>query len=294
MVVYCRVKICKHKSKDKCTLHRFPKNNNNLCKEWVRLTGNEDLLHKHLEDLNNERICSCHFTSEDYTPGKKLKLGSVPTIFFENTPPIDDEKVEKFFLTSNRLATTASVKPLVDISNPKAITHKQPQMIRIVQNVNEIEQPSGHIEQFTTVENREFTVCPMLEDVNQTSQRIIHHKRKVSESGSGTSEESTDTSVSNKRYRTSAFLNGKPIKFENLCEQPDDNSNLSYVKSGKIVDFESESLQNLTQHDEYVEVTNITKIVNKFEQLCKSLEPTQLKGLSYKIDLLANYYWQKN
>ncbi|KAH0536306.1 hypothetical protein KQX54_000199 [Cotesia glomerata] len=126
MVVYCRVKICKHKSKDKCPLHRFPK-----------------------------------------------------------------------------IIIISSVKPLVDISNPKAITHKQPQMIRIVQNVNEIEQPSGHIEQFTTVENREFTVCPMLEDVNQASQRIIHHKRKVSESGSGTSEESTGTSVSNKRYRTS-------------------------------------------------------------------------------------------
>lgn len=78
--------------------------------------------------------------------------------------------------------------------------------------------------------------------------------------------------------------------FDNLCEQPDGNSNLLYVKSEKIVDFESESVQNLTQHDEYIEVTNITKIVNKFEQLCKSLEPTQLKGLSYKIDLSANYY----
>lgn len=76
----------------------------------------------------------------------------------------------------------ASIKPLLGISNPKAITHKQPQMIRIVQNVNDIEQTSRHIEQFTTVKDRELTVCPMLEDVNQTSQRIIHHKRKVSES----------------------------------------------------------------------------------------------------------------
>ena len=90
--IACSVRGCGNTSRqrDKCRsfFHTFPVKDKELCAEWVRRCRNLTI-----GNMHNARVCSDHFTPEDYLRDlkhellnlplrKKLKPDAVPSIFF--------------------------------------------------------------------------------------------------------------------------------------------------------------------------------------------------------------------
>ena len=58
--------------------HRFPLNNEELCKKWIVATKRDNVV-----PTMASYICSKHFTTDDYrfSDSKKVKEGSIPSVF---------------------------------------------------------------------------------------------------------------------------------------------------------------------------------------------------------------------
>ncbi|XP_057337934.1 uncharacterized protein LOC130676011 [Microplitis mediator] len=113
----CSVHNCTHSRKnDVCILHRFT-SNEKICKEWVRLLGDEDLLGLTPQMLYQKRtVCGCHFTDDDYVSfkRKKLKSDAVPSIFATEIIPLNDEQMKSFMPQNNVVESSIAVRVSVD------------------------------------------------------------------------------------------------------------------------------------------------------------------------------------
>ncbi|KAK3917404.1 ATP-dependent DNA helicase RRM3 [Frankliniella fusca] len=79
----CCFKACLLSSCSKGTLHSFPKGEENLtrCKEWIKNSGNSELLAASRDCLSRKFVCGSHFANDSYVNRKigRLKRDAVPT-----------------------------------------------------------------------------------------------------------------------------------------------------------------------------------------------------------------------
>lgn len=67
------------------------------CREWVKIVGDQDLVHLPIEKLCTVRfICGDHFEKRDFNKkGNRLKKGAVPKLKLTR-PPLSDEVLHEF------------------------------------------------------------------------------------------------------------------------------------------------------------------------------------------------------
>ncbi|CAH0696612.1 unnamed protein product [Spodoptera exigua] len=67
-----------------------------LCREWLRVVGNEELVHLPIEKLHEQRnVCAIHFAKKDFNKkGNRLKRNAVPTLNLKVLPLTDAQLAE--------------------------------------------------------------------------------------------------------------------------------------------------------------------------------------------------------
>ncbi|XP_044580292.1 uncharacterized protein LOC123262208 isoform X3 [Cotesia glomerata] len=110
----CWARDCGHRTDSHdCVFSTFPRNPER-CKEWSKAVGVKDFVGLPIIKLSTLRfICSCHFKTDDYRlikNGKRLLEHAIPSVFTENTIPLNELDLTKFAPTVSTVISTCRVQ----------------------------------------------------------------------------------------------------------------------------------------------------------------------------------------
>lgn len=87
----CGIKTCRIGVNKRVFMAKFPLDEER-CKQWVKVTGKEDLVYVPIEKLHQLKyVCEKHFRSKDFKKKKtQLKKTAIPSMEISSTPLSDD------------------------------------------------------------------------------------------------------------------------------------------------------------------------------------------------------------
>ncbi|XP_067203891.1 probable serine/threonine-protein kinase DDB_G0283337 isoform X1 [Linepithema humile] len=192
--VVCSVKGCKSSWKKhlRITFHRFPSSNEKYFHYWIATAGREDLV-----SFLNARICSLHFTNNDYFNDTKhvgknfLKPYTFPTQHVHKNIVQLLAKADEINENNN--------KDLPIINEERTTTNNQNDKEKVVTNQNDM-----FIDEEQTTTNsqnnkEEINQNNMLIDEEQTTTNSQNNKEEINQNNMLIDEEQTATNSQNNK-----------------------------------------------------------------------------------------------